>query len=829
MRPLLNRCRLLIDGKVQVNRAAPPFYLSGLFYYLPLDGICKLLPHVDQDTHLSRVMIACRRRGIVSFGGLAQRAFLTSTCSENETWEFDLLAEEDPPQVLICWGDIGPREYGLRNSSIVRIDKIANRIWSHRLDRLSFSRLERYVLGATPDFQFQGPQARRGVFVTCGLLVHLAHAAQVPSLFDIAEDVAGLGLLTKDLRLAAHCLARARGQVSQYLEAKLERHVDWLASIQPKRSLRVAPFVTATDIPREVELANAVRCEESARRDRRRMYTLLEWQEMYRFRDERPLHTGIKPSKPSKLKNLFGFPKNMRPEHYSAVFRAERVAEEDVEEIFNRLTVGNEHDRYFKPFMHEDGPGKPAWRHDKYKFFGLRHLLNHLLHRGSWEGYAPEYVLSSQEAEADESLSPYPEKVTHVLVVDLDKHGLERLTVEERFHIIYRKLPGGLPFRSSTSGGIHIWYFLPEPVLVVQLVDRVLECLGDVRSTLGHRNTEASGWELKPDIRGNNNIRLFGGLGSAPLDEDLQPLDIGLAGLVDHVLQGARRQESELAYLLERPAVSSRRSPSRHPGGNMQATSFHQIPEGRSSPSSTARIPLALVEMPVPSLLRDGDPGCWANRCVIVGRALGAIGDQTSDQEVAWALIKCWLLSPSNAFHSKHLSSLDTSRIEARLEALRWVFDRLWPIRHERGHENRRTGISLQDVEPTAEDREHASRLAQAFGLEMGLHEDDSRLDQIEEVLLDVARLAARAVPLEDGTKVAIAGQQFWLNPPHGRWKLSTRRKIRIRDNPLYYRHIIDFLIKRGVLTPLMRARRQTSRYRIIWPAPEPGGDTAAT
>ena len=652
MQGIVSQLRRLLEDDLKVTEVAPPFNLTGLFRYMPLEPLSSIVPHLRPNTDLTKVLLLCHRKKQFSLGLVRRGGLICLTVNEAHRYETELAFRLYPPALIISWGPPGQLKFVRKRIPVIRFDKIATTVWSERFGRLSFRRLERSVLGAPDDFVFRGAQANRGVLVTCGLLVHLAYAAEVPSRFLRAEDIAGLGQRSKNPNVASECLTRVRGRVSMEVEHRLERHVAYLATMYD--APRFAPVPAdqqgrAVDeiARREVQRVEAARSEEQARRTRRSLYSLTQLQELYLKRD-RPLHRIFDDAQRRRMKKAWGVPVKMREKHYDAVLKAEGVSWDDVDALWALLTIKGNHDRYSKPFLQGDSSAIPGWRADQQDYFGMRHLLNHLLRRKEWVGYRPD-VRALGPLSGDCDL-----RSTRVLVVDLDVHGAERLDLNQRFAIFREHLPGGLAVRSSSSGGLHLWYFLPKPLPVERLVNRVLECLGDSRKQLGRRNVKGNGWELKPDIRGNSNVRLFGGLGSAALDEELQPLDLNLAGLVEFVLNGAKRQQEELQYLLEMPKDVQEQTPLE--------------PEKRTTIGTTAHCgwhPQAGSS--TPQLIRAGDPGSWHNRARIVGRALYALGNRVTDIESAWATIRSWLLDPINANLSKHLASPNLAVVDGRL------------------------------------------------------------------------------------------------------------------------------------------------------------------
>ena len=661
----IDRCEEVLDGPLQIHRKqAPAIYLTRLLPHLPVTHLSTVLPHFTSDTNMLRVLFTCRRKSEVSLGLLHPAwGFICLNSPDEDRTDLSLVFAEHSPDLIVSWGEVGRMDYVVRPPPVLRIDKIAASVWSHRLGQLNFGCLERSVLGAPPEYTFQGQQAHRGVLISCGLLVHLAYAAQAPSLLSEAEDLVGLGLLSGHLGLTRSCLERTRGRVSQATEAQLWQHIKYLDPDQPESS-HTSYKNTDIELPEEIQIGLTAKNEESARRDRQRKYSLMHLQELYHFRDRTPLHSTFKPAKKGKKKVVWGYPVTMREDDRHAILKAEGVPQMYLNDLWKRLTVGENHMRCHKRNVYDDSPEKPTWRHHGDQCFSPKHVRDHLLCLGVQEGFTPYVERQLIETRADGSLRVVTERFTRVLVVKLDNNGDELLPLKDRYDIFKRCLPGGWPFRSSDTGGLSLWYFLPLPIDVPQLVNRVLECLGDALHDLGRRDVEGSGWTVKPDMKGNNELCLFGGFGSVPLDEDLEPLNLGLAELVNRILGRARWQESKLRYLMEKPTVFQ------------EQPSSTQRDLFETNPPRKGKVPQALSDLRIPRLIRDDDLSNEGNRWVIVGRALGVIGGQTTDKEVAWSLLEKWLRDPVNA----HLSSSDSTATENHLKALHQTFEHLWPF-----------------------------------------------------------------------------------------------------------------------------------------------------
>lgn len=108
------------------------------------------------------------------------------------------------------------------------------------------------------------------------------------------------------------------------------------------------------------------------------------------------------------------------------------------------------------------------------------------------------------------------------IAIDVDTHTLSTTAATDRVQMILNALPFFLPFRSSTSGGVHLycWSIMPRPVgYLKQRLGATLRRIGLTQLPAKNRDIEILPTE-------NCILRLPLGKDSYLLNEALQPLDI---------------------------------------------------------------------------------------------------------------------------------------------------------------------------------------------------------------------------------------------------------------------------------------------------------------
>ena len=699
----------------------------------------------------------------------------------------------------------------------LRLDQAAETVWSPRLGETNTEMLCTEVLKA-PAIGMPSPMPEPGVLVCCGIFVTLLMSTEFPELLEHPEDAAGLALLMLERSKAA--AARQQQDVAescQQLALQLHRRIRGSVSLDLRLRLGSALGQEVHDDDAHGQRGGDKKDAglgpawfEAQKMRKKTFYPLSRVEHLLQLEAQPPrLSIVVRPT--SKIR--WGLLSRMREYHWIDVQRAQHGVEPELlVSVYDLLIVGV-HRRYHRDYLGHPPLIIPRWRMDGFKALTWeenaplrpRDLAQHLLHGGRWVGFETATLIEEEDDDGMESL--FPEPMTRVLVLDLDVHGDEVVPLEERYRLAQEHLPGAVVFRSSWSGGLHLWYFLPKPIPVAQLEGRVLELLGDELMAFGPK-----GLEIIPRTKASTNVRLFGGLGSTLLDEKLRPVGIGHKDLLEHVLVRAKEQREQLAYLLEPPTMRA------SSGKSQEVAPLTWEPQ--TWMVTTDMLPPPLRNAAVPELIRDGDPGSYHNRLRIAGRALYRMWPHVDGAEQGTQVLAYWLMQEPNRSRSKHLSGprgLAEGRVRDIARTMQW----LWPIhaaqREERGLRPNRKSRDLQDVRLSQEDLAAVDRLTQVYCR----HYHCSHLHSafFREVFSDVARVIRAAVEV-DGQNVVRCGQMFWLAPPHGRWRLQKKPMGRLLPNPKYFKNVTAFLEKTGTFKPLPRAHRQTQRYAVNWPPP---------
>ncbi|MCA9671408.1 MAG: hypothetical protein KC503_37680 [Myxococcales bacterium] len=771
-------------------------YLLRLLFHTDIKPLRALLPqvHIDCDAidvafvHSGRIV----REGWIRADGRIDFA---------QGWAPDTL---DVQSLVATWGDVAALH--LPANQHVAVDSLARAVWGYRLPDFELATIEREVLGA------EGRRLpTRGLKVCCAMFALLAQAVAHPEILS-DTDVLHLGLLAHDrggVELASRCLdiistrpegdqLRARVGVDDTDDAKYARC----------RRLIAARARSQLQVPREVE-------------------------GLLRLR-QRPLNDllGIK----RRDTDAWGLPARMTEGRIEAALDVEcGISLELLDRVFHLFVADTEgrealHDTYFRNFLSaepRDLLQKQRWRATGHRRFGQRefepcdlwHLAMHVLQRGRWYGYVvdTEHYVTRYEADADdrELLAFFgreppeyerisTERRTRVLHIDLDNHGNEPVELQARYCLITERLPGAIIYRSSSNGGLHLWYFLPRTVATSQLAARVEQLLGDV-------DLNQRGIEVRPSPHLAGNVRLPFGLDSLPLDRDLKPIARPLSSSMRRFLEQAAQQHESLAYLLQ-PAESR---PLVEPPQCETRPYEPQI----SRVVEVAELPEFLRQQPVPELIRPHER-TWDSRHRIAGRAKFAARQfGVNDLPKAQAALAYWLMADSNCQRSTKLSAGEGTAANRVLDlqvALAFVWGLPDKLKLAAPQQSPLPYAGLDEVELDEADLDAVDQLVEDFdctrprALMKNLRR--GQVLRLKCALDDLVRII-RAAQHSDQDVVTLR-RSFWVE----RAGLHKTRVRKGRLCQLYYPVVVEFLVSRGVLEPIPAAAGEPNRYRFRWP-----------
>jgi len=742
------------------------------------------------------------------------------------------------------------------------VKDLAKAVWGHRLGlgAEDHRAIAREVLGAPAGIGLT--HSVHGAMAAGAVLTYLALAVREPALLLDPQDIAGLGILAAGadhLPLALDCMTWSRGAVPGLLETTLEIEITKLLQRRPE--LRG----TAEDYWRRED---PERAQQGLVQQRKNLYRPIEVERMLRLR-ARPVCPGMRLRRGAKIK--WGLPSHLSKPRGQEALALRQISISTLETIFAHLTVGDEqveglHAAYRREFLARDNIiERPSWYEEKLfagrrrgetRMLELGDLFGHLLQRGYWQGLqvcTQRFRVPNPDCEGDLLLAndrdylvdewielELDEPVTAVLVIDLDAHGNEDVDLETRYQIIRERLPGAIVFRSSSSGGLHAWYFLPEPMEVLDLYTRVLDRIGDAVEECGER-----GLEIFPRLGCTNNVRIFGGLGSLLLEEDLSPAcrpGTPVGETLDMLPSMIDEQRPKLGYLLQ-PVQPSENSPNRTVA---QGTTKRQ-------PRVTNYPILAVAPegaRPTPRLIDEGEQ-TWNNRHSIAGRALAQMwrrgliaGDE--DLGTAQAVLDWWLRQRTNSRHSSRLSGSERTAKSRRVDlvsALTFLYPDFIKSRLG-GYVGRQGNVSSASSGKSAAGDGGSSRgtMQNMQGGELGdLSEEDQlavgRLVGEYQIWKGGRRLNSRQVECLYNVfcRVVVAihaaqrkGSDVFLTKTYltgKRWpdnaRLHATKTSHRRPTTLYYGRVVDeFLIERGILRKTREDGRGVKYYAPTWPPP---------
>jgi len=787
----------------------------------------------------------------------------TISGSRHGSWAKHLADEK----LLVSWDPLETRLDDICGlAPRLAVKDLAKVVWGHRLGLAAEDHraITREVLDAPAGI---GPShSVHGAMVSGAILTYLVLAVREPALLVDAQDVAGLGILAAGadhLPLALDCMTWSRGEVPGLLETTLDIEITKL--LQRRPALRG----TAEDHWRKEE---PERAQQELVQRRKNLYRLVEVERMLRLK-ARPACPGMHLRR--SIKTKWGLPSHLSKARRQEAVALRQISIATLETLFADLTVGDDqveglHASYRREFLAQDNIiERPAWYEEKLfagrwrgetRILELEDMIGHLLHRGYWQGFqicTQRFRVPNPDYEGDLLLAgdrdylvsewievELDEPVTAVLVLDLDQHGNEKVDLETRYKIISERLPGAIVFRSSSSGGIHCWYFLPQLMEVMDIYTRVMDLLDDAVEQLGER-----GLEVFPRPGCANNVRIFGGLGSLLLDEELNPVcrasaPIGL--LLEMLPRMIDEQRPRLGYLLE-PLDTNETNPRSENSRSVAAGTAKKQPRVTDYPIWEV-VPAGAV--PTPSLIKDGEQ-TWNNRHSVAGRALaqmwrrGLINGE-EDLGTAQAILDWWLRRPINSCNSSRLSGSERTAKSRRIDlvsALTFLYadfikSRLGgsagrqknasPASSGRGATNGGSSSgATQRIERCVldlneEDRLAVARLVDEYQIWKGTRCLSSRQRECLQNVLCRVVVAIHAAQKRDKdmflTKMYLCNRKWPANA-----RLHATKNSHLRPTTLYYRRVLEFLIEREILLKTREDGRRVQYYAPTWPPPARG------
>jgi len=324
-------------------------------------------------------------------------------------------------------------------------------------------------------------------------------------------------------------------------------------------------------------------------------------------------------------------------------------------------------------------------------------------------------------------------------------------------------------------------------------------------------------------MAGKGNVRLPEGMESVLLNENLEPLlqNRSMGERLRHLLDCAEEQRNVLQYLLERAPEQERLlvEAKRPPRTKLVVKKPREVqaprPRQRNYPTTARPAPSAF---PAPQLIFEGEE-TYRSAHRIAGRALWEMWKRKivrseDDMEKAQAHMNLWMSDPINAAMSERLSATEGVALSRR-DDLNGALTFLWPLFME----PRLGGVQEQggrgwDAWPPLGDED--ARRVELFVESYHKHHplDELQAHKLFEGLSKIFSMIVHVKPDKDGRKVVFLRKQDLCKQCY----LHKSKSASWREQPLYYKAVLEFLEVRGVLKRLTRPDSGSQSYEAIWP-----------